>query len=66
MYAALCARILSGHAVSVEELVDLETLKLNVNDRAGDFAAALDVLVRAKVSRVVPKNTLGCGTPRAR
>ncbi|GAA6016956.1 hypothetical protein JCM11491_006924 [Sporobolomyces phaffii] len=47
-YATLSSRLLAGLAVTPEELIDLHTLKENVNDRSGDFACALDVLVRAK------------------
>ncbi|GAA5931821.1 Nup133p [Sporobolomyces koalae] len=48
IYATLATRSLEGVAVTPEQLVDLLTLKENVNERAGSFASALDVLVRAK------------------
>ncbi|GAA5966313.1 hypothetical protein JCM3765_005253 [Sporobolomyces pararoseus] len=48
IYSTLSARLLAGTAVTPEELIDLHTLKENVNEKSGDFASALDVLVRAK------------------
>ncbi|GAA5905117.1 Nup133p [Sporobolomyces salmoneus] len=48
IYAFLAARLLSGSAVTPEELIELQTLKKNTNDHSGDFASALDILVRAK------------------
>lgn len=49
--AKLAVRLFKGQALSAEDLIDLLTLKHNAGDQAGDFAAALDVLVRAKVRR---------------
>ncbi|GAA6006390.1 uncharacterized protein JCM10292_002672 [Rhodotorula paludigena] len=46
--AKLSGRLLENKTLSAEDLIDLLTLKENVNEQSGDFAAALDVLVRAK------------------
>lgn len=44
----LCGRLLAGQVLRTEDLVDVLTLKENVNEQAGDFGAALDILIRAK------------------
>ncbi|KWU46470.1 methyltransferase type 11 [Rhodotorula sp. JG-1b] len=46
--AGFCARLFEGRILSTEDLVDVLTLKENVNEQAGDFGSALDILVRAK------------------
>ncbi|GAA5890992.1 hypothetical protein JCM8208_003123 [Rhodotorula glutinis] len=46
--ATLAGKLFEERALSAEDLIDLLTLKENVGEQAGDFAAALDVLVRAK------------------
>ncbi|GAA5843798.1 hypothetical protein JCM9279_000149 [Rhodotorula babjevae] len=46
--ATLAGKLFEEQALSAEDLIDLLTLKENVGEQAGDFAAALDVLVRAK------------------
>jgi len=52
LFATLVARLLAGTSLSPEDLVDVLTLKVNgeAQQSEGDFAAALEVLVRAKVS----------------
>ncbi|GAA5848319.1 hypothetical protein JCM8547_004477 [Rhodosporidiobolus lusitaniae] len=47
-YAKLIGSVFAGQALTAEDLIDLFTLKENVGEQAGDFATALDVLVRAK------------------
>ncbi|GAA5885246.1 hypothetical protein JCM6882_009536 [Rhodosporidiobolus microsporus] len=47
-YAKLTGCLFAGESLTAEDLIDLFTLKENVGDQAGDFATALDVLVRAK------------------
>lgn len=51
LYAKLTARLFAGQSLSAEDLIDLYTLKENTRENAGDFATALEVLVRAKVRR---------------
>lgn len=51
LYASLTAKLLRGQSLTPEDLVDLHTLKTNAGEQAGDFAAALEILVRAKVSQ---------------
>ena len=46
--AGFCGRLFEGRILSTEDLVDVLTLKENVNEQAGDFGSALDILVRAK------------------
>ncbi|BGP22727.1 hypothetical protein JCM10295v2_001618 [Rhodotorula toruloides] len=46
--ANLCARVFADESVSPEALIDILSLKENNGEHAGDFAAALDVLLRAK------------------
>lgn len=53
LFATISTRLFQGAALKPEELIDLLTLKENVNEQSGDFASALDVLVRAKVSSFV-------------
>ncbi|GAA5863802.1 hypothetical protein JCM1840_005771 [Sporobolomyces johnsonii] len=48
LFAKLSARLFEGRALSAEDLIDLYTLKENVKEQSADFAAALEVLVRAK------------------
>ncbi|GAA5875605.1 hypothetical protein JCM3774_006115 [Rhodotorula dairenensis] len=48
MLSRLCGRLLEGQVLRTEDLVDVLTLKENVNEQAGDFGSALDILVRAK------------------
>ncbi len=50
LFATLVGRLLSGVSLSAEDLVDVLTLKENgeASESEGDFAAALEVLVRAK------------------
>ncbi|GAA5919787.1 hypothetical protein JCM1841_005860 [Sporobolomyces salmonicolor] len=48
LFAKLSARLFEGQALSAEDIIDLYTLKENVQEQAADFAAALEVLVRAK------------------
>ncbi|GAA5844336.1 hypothetical protein JCM5353_008463 [Sporobolomyces roseus] len=47
-FATISTQLLQGAALKPEEIIDLLTLKENVNEQSGDFASALDVLVRAK------------------
>ncbi|GAA6004642.1 hypothetical protein JCM10207_000965 [Rhodosporidiobolus poonsookiae] len=47
-YAQLAGQLFAGQALTAEDLIDLFTLKENVGEQSGDFATALDVLVRAK------------------
>ncbi|GAA6061596.1 hypothetical protein JCM10212_000904 [Sporobolomyces blumeae] len=47
-FASLSARLLQDQSVTAEELIDVLTLKVNEHEQAGDFASALDVLVRVK------------------
>lgn len=49
LYHKLTVSLLQGRTLSPEDLIDILTLKENTGDQAGDFAAALQVLVRAKV-----------------
>jgi hypothetical protein len=49
LYAKLAARLFAGETLSAEDLIDLYTLKENTRENVGDFATALEVLVRAKV-----------------
>lgn len=46
--ASACGSLFAGHVLSTEDLIDVLSLKENVNEQAGDFGMALDVLVRAK------------------
>ncbi|GAA5922516.1 hypothetical protein JCM3775_005758 [Rhodotorula graminis] len=46
--ATLVGKLFEERTLSAEDLIDLLTLKENVGEQAGDFAAALDVIVRAK------------------
>jgi len=50
LFTTLVGRLLSGTSLSPENLVDVLTLKVNgeAQESEGDFAAALEVLVRAK------------------
>jgi hypothetical protein len=50
LFAKLGKDLVSGKTLQAEDLVDLLTLKANQGDQAGDFATALDVLSRARVS----------------
>lgn len=49
LYAKFAGRLFAGSTLTAEDLIDLYTLKENTGDKAGDFAVALDLLVRAKV-----------------
>ncbi|BGP37735.1 hypothetical protein JCM10449v2_001657 [Rhodotorula kratochvilovae] len=46
--AKLGGRLFEDQTLTAEDLIDLLSLKENVGEQANDFAAALDVLVRAK------------------
>ncbi|GAA5989361.1 hypothetical protein JCM10908_001278 [Rhodotorula pacifica] len=46
--AGFCGRLFEGRVLQTEDLVDVLTLKENVNEQAGDFGSALDILVRDK------------------
>ncbi|KAJ8295400.1 Nucleoporin nup132 [Rhodotorula toruloides] len=46
--ANLCTRVFADESISPEDLIDILSLKENNNEHASDFAASLDVLLRAK------------------
>lgn len=46
--ASSCACLFEGRVLPTEGLIDVLSLKENVNEQASDFGTALDVLVRAK------------------
>lgn len=49
LYAMLVKQVLEGLVLSPEDHIDLLTLKTNEGSSSGDFAAALEILLRAKV-----------------
>lgn len=50
LYAKFTKQLLQGQVLSAEDLIDLMTLKENVGEQSGDFGAAVEILVRSKVS----------------
>jgi nuclear pore complex protein Nup133 len=54
LYSEFTARLLRNETVSAEDTIDLLTLKENNQSNETDYAAALDILVRAKVRTQFP------------
>jgi Non-repetitive/WGA-negative nucleoporin C-terminal len=51
LLARLLKRLLQDKALSAEDLIDVQTLKQNLEDDVLDYFRALEVLRRSKVSR---------------